>query len=105
MKHPGGGGGGGGALILSAYPPPKGFQTVLAPTEIPAGIPAVDLEQGALDPRDFTGSGVEGLEPAEPISQPMPRFPVASAVFRPARLGPYPVRQLTKQPVRFIASQ
>ncbi len=160
---------------------------MLSPTEIPAGIPEVDLRQRALDPRDFSGRGVEGgvgrgvvgrtgefdptelmpervagepipetladarFEPAELISQPMPRFPpvlltarisgrvviqfvvdtlgavealsitvlesthrgfeaparesVAGAVFRPARLGPCPVRQLTKQPVRFITSQ
>ena len=190
MQRPGGGGGdggGAGGIIISANPPPKGFQTVLAPTEIPSGIPAVDLQQRAMDPRDFSGRGVEGgaargvaggtgefdpaellpeqaagepipetladarFEPAELISQPMPRFPpvllaagvsgrvvlqfvvdtlgavetpsltvlesshpgfdasaresVASAVFHPAHLGSYPVRQLTKQPVRFIASQ
>lgn len=178
-----GGGGGTGGIILSANPPPRGFQTVLAPSEIPSAIPPVDLEQRALDPRDFSGRGVEGgaargvvggtgtfdpaevlpesggepvpetladarFEPAELLSQPTPRFPpallavgvsgrvviqfvvdtvgqveppsitvlesthpgfeasaresVAGAVFRPAHLGAYPVRQLTRQPVRFV---
>jgi len=46
-------------------PPPqlevqfKGFQTVVAPTDIPTNIPPVDLQQH-FDPKDFTGVGVEG---------------------------------------------
>jgi protein TonB len=43
-----------------AEPPPKGFQTVVALTDIPKVIPPVDLSQRPLDPRDFTGRGVEG---------------------------------------------
>jgi TonB family protein len=46
-------------LVLAA-PPAKGFQTVLAPTDIPKDIPPLDLKERALDPRDFTGRGVEG---------------------------------------------
>jgi TonB family protein len=57
---PGGGAGGEGQLVLTVNPPPKGFQTVLAPTDVPAGIPAVDPAQRAFDPADFTGRGVEG---------------------------------------------
>ncbi len=45
---------------LVAEPPPKGFQTVMAPRDIPNVIPPVDLTQRPLDPRDFTGRGVEG---------------------------------------------
>lgn len=56
----GGGGGGGGSLVLSANPPPRGFRTVVAPTDIPADIPPVDLSESALDPRDFSGRGSEG---------------------------------------------
>ena len=87
-------------VIVSANPPPKGFQTVIAPTDIPKDIPPVDLNQKPFDPRDFTGKGVEGgiaagiaggtgpvdvsgevfLEaqlddPVQPISIPTPRYP------------------------------
>jgi len=37
----------------------KGFQTVAVPAEIPTDIPAVDLQQ-RFDPKDYSGSGVEG---------------------------------------------
>jgi TonB family protein len=46
--------------VVVTEPPPKGFQTVAALRDIPDVIPPVDLEQRALDPRDFTGRGVEG---------------------------------------------
>jgi periplasmic protein TonB len=46
--------------VVVAEPPPKGFQTVAAMTDIPNVIPPVDLSQRPLDPRDFTGRGVEG---------------------------------------------
>jgi protein TonB len=46
--------------VVVAEPPPKGFQTVAALTDIPTVIPPVDLSQRPLDPRDFTGRGVEG---------------------------------------------
>jgi periplasmic protein TonB len=168
-----------------AEPPPRGFQTVVAPTEIPTVIPPVDLSQRPLDPRDFTGRGVEGgvaegvvggtgrvdgwpaggelnaiyeattnderFEPAIVVLQPAPRYPallealgiegqvivefvidttgrvqppsiriiesthtdfevaaraaVAGAMFRPARLSAHPVRQLTRQSVRFVTTR
>lgn len=37
----------------------KGFQTVVAPTEIPTDIPPINLQEH-FDPRDYTGTGVEG---------------------------------------------
>jgi TonB family protein len=46
-------------------PPPqlevqfKGFQTVVAPTDIPTNIPPINLQEH-FDPRDFSGVGVEG---------------------------------------------
>ncbi|MBI1967803.1 MAG: energy transducer TonB [Gemmatimonadetes bacterium] len=39
--------------------PLKGFQTVIAPTEIPTDIPPVNLNE-QFDPRDYSGTGVEG---------------------------------------------
>ena len=92
-------------LVLAANPPPRGFQTVVAPQDIPNTIPPVDLKARPLDPRDFSGRGVEGgvargvvggkvdpestaedvvytattelasFEPAVLISQPAPRYP------------------------------
>ncbi|HEU5305293.1 MAG TPA: TonB family protein [Gemmatimonadales bacterium] len=163
--------------VVTTEPPPKGFQTVAAPIDIPNLIPPIDLKQRPLDPRDFTGRGVEGgvahgvvggtgpveldaiyeasttlegFEPAVVVSQPRPRYPATLAavgiegrvmvefvidttgrvepasiratesshpafeaaarttmqgsVFRPARLGNRPVRQLTRQSVRFVAA-
>jgi len=37
----------------------KGFQTVFAPTDIPTDIPPINLQE-KFDPRDYSGSGVEG---------------------------------------------
>jgi TonB family protein len=45
--------------LASLTPPPKGFQTVIAITEIPTEIPPVNLNE-RFDPRDYTGVGVEG---------------------------------------------
>jgi TonB family protein len=166
-------------------PPPKGFQTVAALSDIPDVIPPVDLTQRALDPRDFTGRGVEGglaagvvggtgkvngwtggpapgaiyeattnderFAPATVVFQPVPRYPrhletlalegrvvvefvidtagqvepasirvlesshpafeeaaraaIAGSRFQPARLSRHPVRQLTRQSVRFVSAQ
>jgi periplasmic protein TonB len=84
--------------VVLANPPPKGFQTVVAPTDIPKDIPPIDLNEKPFDPRDFTGKGIEGgvgtgvvggtgpvtgevfLEtqiddPVQPISIPNPRYP------------------------------
>jgi TonB family protein len=165
--------------LVIAEPPPKGFQTVAAPSEIPTIIPPVDLNQRALNPRDFSGVGVEGgvadgvvggtgvvtgtdaiyeattvlegFQPAVLLHQPAPTYPAAlysaglsgkvmvefvidttgqvetvslqllesthpgfenaartavlEAKFQPANLGPHPVRQLTRQRVRFVAAQ
>ena len=46
--------------VAVAEPPPKGFQTIAAPKDLPTIIPPVDLTQRRLDPRDFTGRGMEG---------------------------------------------
>jgi len=45
--------------IASLNPPPKGFQTVVAPVEIPTEIPPVEVD-AAFDVRNYTGQGVEG---------------------------------------------
>jgi len=45
--------------IAALNPPPKGFQTLIAPVEIPTEIPPVNLNE-RFDPRDYTGVGVEG---------------------------------------------
>ena len=45
--------------IVSANPPPKGFQTVVAVQDIPTEIPPVNLNE-RFDPKDFTGTGVQG---------------------------------------------
>jgi len=169
------------ATTVIAEPPPKGFQTVAAPTDIPDVIPPVDLTQRTLDPRDFTGRGVEGgvasgvlggtgkvedtpaldaiyeattrddrFEPAMVLLQPVPEYPrglaaagvdgkvavefvidtagrvqpatirvlsstheafeaaarttLEGSLFRPARLSAHPVRQLTRQSIRFVAT-
>jgi protein TonB len=46
-------------VITSLNPPPKGFQTMAAPIDIPTEIPPINLEE-RFDPRDYTGVGVEG---------------------------------------------
>jgi len=167
--------------LAIAEPPPKGFQTVATLQDIPTVIPPVDLTQRPLDPRDFTGRGVEGgvaagvvggtgnvdatdgldaiyeattsdarFEQAILVSQPTPRYPkpmeavgiegrvafefvidttgkveptsirvlestheafeaaartaLTGAIFRPARLSGRPVRQLTRQSIRFVTA-
>src|SRR5205809_7648401 len=39
--------------------PLKGFQTVVAPEVIPTNIPPVNLQE-KFDPKDYSGTGVEG---------------------------------------------
>lgn len=39
--------------------PLKGFQTIVAPTEIPTDIPPINLQEN-FDPKDYSGVGVEG---------------------------------------------
>ena len=171
------------AKLVIAEPPPKGFQTVALLQDIPKEIPPVDLKERALDPRDFTGRGVEGglaagvvgatatvnvfdkgpdeiyeattadagFTPAVLISEPAPQYPaqlqsvgvtgrvvlefvidttgrveagsirkiesthiafeqaarvtIAAARFQPARHSTRAVRQLTRQSIRFVASE
>lgn len=45
--------------LVSLAPPPKGFQTLDVPLQMPSEIPPVDLSV-RFDPRDFSGVGVEG---------------------------------------------
>jgi len=45
--------------LATLNPPPKGFQTLTAPVEIPTEIPPVNLNE-RFDPRDYSGVGVEG---------------------------------------------
>jgi protein TonB len=45
--------------LATLNPPPKGFQTLTAPVEIPTEIPPVNLNE-RFDPRDYSGQGVEG---------------------------------------------
>ena len=46
-------------VITSLNPPPKGFQVLMAPVDIPKEIPPIDLNE-RFDPRDYSGVGVEG---------------------------------------------
>lgn len=46
-------------VVTSLNPPPKGFQVLDAPIDIPTEIPPINLEQ-RFDPRDYSGVGVEG---------------------------------------------
>ncbi len=81
--------------ILSIDPPPKGFQILVAPIEIPTEIPPVDLSE-RFDPRDFSGIGVEGGVFSGVVGGTGPvdftqTFLEAAVDERPERLsGPYP---------------
>ena len=46
--------------VITAITPPKGFQVLTAPVEIPDVIPDVDLSKKATDESDFSGKGVAG---------------------------------------------
>jgi protein TonB len=46
-------------VVTSLNPPPRGFQVLTAPVDIPTEIPPVNLEE-RFDPRDYSGVGVEG---------------------------------------------
>ena len=45
---------------IEAPPPPKGFQTLQAPVEVPVNIPEVDLSARITNEADFSGKGVAG---------------------------------------------
>jgi len=77
-------------------PPPqldvqlKGFQTIVAPTDIQPNIPPVNLQE-QFDPKDFTGIGVEGGS-ASGIVPTGDVFSVDVVQEKPERLaGPPPV--------------
>lgn len=77
-------------------PPPqldvqlKGFQTIVAPTDIPTNIPPVNLQE-RFDPKDFSGIGVEGGV-ASGIVPTGDVFSVDVVQEKPERLaGPLPV--------------
>ena len=46
--------------IVVKAPPPKGFQVLRAPVEIPIKIPDIDLSKKVTDEADFSGKGVKG---------------------------------------------
>jgi protein TonB len=46
--------------VVVKAPPPKGFQVLRAPVEIPIKIPDIDLSKKVTDESDFTGKGVKG---------------------------------------------
>ncbi len=81
--------------ILTIDPPPKGFQILVAPIEIPTEIPPVDLSE-RFDPRDFSGIGVEGGVFSGVVGGTGPvdfsqTFLETAVDERPERLsGPYP---------------
>ena len=46
--------------VVAAPPPPKGFQVLTAPVEIPDVIPDIDLTKKVTDEADFSGKGAAG---------------------------------------------
>jgi hypothetical protein len=88
--------------------PLKGFRTIVAPPQIPTSIPPVDLQQH-FDPRDYSGTGVEGglANGAAILKSPNPGFNLPTrrwaleARFRPARLQGRAVRVLVNLPFDF----
>lgn len=81
--------------VLNLEPPPKGFQTLDAPIDIPTEIPPVDFSE-RFDPRDFSGIGVEGGVYSGVVGGTGPvdftqTFLETAVDERPERLsGPYP---------------
>jgi TonB family protein len=78
-------------------PPPqldvqfKGFQTVVAPTDIPTNIPPVNLQEH-FDPKDFSGVGVEGGSATGIVPSADAVLSVDVVQEKPERLaGPLPV--------------
>lgn len=45
---------------IAVIPPPKGFQVLRAPVEIPIEIPKIDLSRRVTNEDDFSGKGVAG---------------------------------------------
>jgi protein TonB len=46
--------------VVMKAPPPKGFQVLRAPVEIPITIPDIDLSKKVTNEADFSGKGVKG---------------------------------------------
>jgi len=46
--------------LAAVPPPPKGFQVLSAPIEIPNVLPDIDLTRSVTNEADFTGKGVQG---------------------------------------------
>jgi len=46
--------------VVAQQAPPKGFQVLTPPIEVPDVIPDVDLSRKATDAEDFSGKGVQG---------------------------------------------
>jgi periplasmic protein TonB len=46
--------------VVVKAPPPKGFQVLQAPVNIPIKIPDIDLSKKVTDEADFSGKGVKG---------------------------------------------
>jgi TonB family protein len=71
----------------------KGFQTLVAPSDIPATLPPIDLRE-RFDPRDYSGTGVEGGSGAGivlPGADAGQVYAVALVTEQPDRLaGPIP---------------
>ena len=82
----------------AAEPPPvqladalQGFQTVAVAAQIPTDIPAVDLQQ-RFDPKDYSGSGVEGSRASGIVVSGNEVYAEALVEERPALLSaPAPV--------------
>ena len=70
--------------------PLKGFQTIVAPTEIPTDIPPIDLKE-TFDPKDYSGVGVEGGSATGVVPTSDQVYLEAVVEERPERLsGPQP---------------
>lgn len=81
---------------IASVTPPKGFQVLVAPVEIPDVIPDVDLTKKATDEADFSGKGVaggtgKGVGSGPPVdsNQPFFEFQVEKPVV-PAPNSPSP---------------
>ncbi len=69
----------------------KGFQTVVAPTDIPTSIPPINLQEH-FDPKDYSGSGVEGGVASGIVPSSDQVLSVDVVQEKPERLaGPQPV--------------
>jgi protein TonB len=71
--------------VVQHAPPPKGFQVLRAPVEIPIKIPDIDLSKKVTDEADFSGKGVKGgvatgVVGGRPTDQPYFEFQVEKPV-------------------------